>query len=210
MPLPGSGAISCDNLQTEFGNTNPIALSEYYRGGTSLVPNISVNNSVPTSGQISISNLYAAEQIDYIPTTFNITDVNISGADSVNADTNTITIAGINTPITLNIGTSSATATCTGSLTNVDMTLEIFKNNVSVTSVTWIRFGAGTTNNITRNMKVTVSSGDTIKLNFLVNASGDSGDAGGTDGFITWTISNDSSSNTSIDTFTTTGTATVS
>ena len=35
--LPSSGAIKFSDLQTVFGGSNPISLSEYYKGG-SLVP----------------------------------------------------------------------------------------------------------------------------------------------------------------------------
>ena len=46
--LPSSGPISLDDIQTEFGGTNPIAISEYYGAAT----------GVPASGTISISDFY--------------------------------------------------------------------------------------------------------------------------------------------------------
>ena len=56
-----SGAISMGSLRDFFGNptylSDTIAMSNLYKGGD-LVPNITQNNSVPTSGQISLSNLY--------------------------------------------------------------------------------------------------------------------------------------------------------
>ena len=57
MTLPASGAISLANIQTEFGGSNPISLSEYYRGGSFVSDN---NTSVPTSGLVSLSNFYGA------------------------------------------------------------------------------------------------------------------------------------------------------
>ena len=48
MALPSSGALSLDDIQTEFGGTNPIAISEYYGAAT----------GVPASGTISISDFY--------------------------------------------------------------------------------------------------------------------------------------------------------
>lgn len=57
MALQSSGAISFDNLRTEYGNGGSIALSEMYRGG-SFVLNHSNNGNVPTSGAISLSNFY--------------------------------------------------------------------------------------------------------------------------------------------------------
>ena len=59
MALQSSGAISFDNLRTEYGNTGSIALSEMYKGG-SFVLNHSNNPNVPTSGAIAMSNFYGA------------------------------------------------------------------------------------------------------------------------------------------------------
>lgn len=59
MALPGSGVLTLADIQTEFGGTNPISLSEYYRGG-GLVPDSALNTSVPTSGVISVSDFYGA------------------------------------------------------------------------------------------------------------------------------------------------------
>jgi hypothetical protein len=47
MALQTSGAISLTNIQTEFGGSNPISISEYYGVGT-----------VPASGTISLSHFY--------------------------------------------------------------------------------------------------------------------------------------------------------
>lgn len=58
MALQGSGAISFDNLRSEYSNTGSIALSEMYRGG-SFVANHSNNGNVPTSGTIKMSNFYS-------------------------------------------------------------------------------------------------------------------------------------------------------
>ena len=58
MALQGSGAISFDDLRTEYSNTGSIALSEMYRGG-SFVLNHSNNGDVPTSGAISLEDFYS-------------------------------------------------------------------------------------------------------------------------------------------------------
>ena len=55
MALQGSGQISLANLQTEFGGSNPISLSEYYRNGAYVTSN---NTGVPTSGVISLNQFY--------------------------------------------------------------------------------------------------------------------------------------------------------
>lgn len=59
MALQSSGAISLQDLKTEFGDTGSSSLSEFYRGG-SLVPNTGTNAAVPTSGQISLTDFYGA------------------------------------------------------------------------------------------------------------------------------------------------------
>ena len=56
MALPGSGAISLSEIQTEFTGSNPISISEYYRG-VGVTDN---NTGVPTSGAISLANFYGA------------------------------------------------------------------------------------------------------------------------------------------------------
>lgn len=63
MAIPSSGAISLSTIQTEFGGSNPISLSEYYAGG-SYVPagTTGTNGAVPSSGQISFSNFYGTQK----------------------------------------------------------------------------------------------------------------------------------------------------
>jgi hypothetical protein len=48
MALQGSGAIKLSEIQTEFGGTNPISLSEYYAAAA----------GVPASGVISLTDFY--------------------------------------------------------------------------------------------------------------------------------------------------------
>lgn len=75
MPLPSSGPLSLNDIQTEFGGSNPISLSEYYAGG-GLVPagTTGTNGAVPSSGTISISNFYGTSN-----TVVNFTDQYIYG-----------------------------------------------------------------------------------------------------------------------------------
>lgn len=58
MALPGSGTIKLSDLITEFGGGTK--LSDFYRGGA-YVPNITANNGVPTSGDISLTDFYGAQ-----------------------------------------------------------------------------------------------------------------------------------------------------
>lgn len=57
MALQSSGTITLAQIQAEFGGSNPISLSEYYRNGAYVTSN---NTSVPTSGTIRVSNFYGA------------------------------------------------------------------------------------------------------------------------------------------------------
>jgi hypothetical protein len=61
MPLPNSGPLSLQDIQTEFGGTNPISINEYYAGGA-LVPagSSGINGPIPSSGTISINQFYGA------------------------------------------------------------------------------------------------------------------------------------------------------
>ena len=57
MTLASSGTLTLNDIQGEFGGSNPIGLNEYYRGG-SLVPNHSNTSSIPTSGTIDVQDFH--------------------------------------------------------------------------------------------------------------------------------------------------------
>ena len=57
MPLQTSGTMSLDDIQDEFGGSNPIAINEYYKGGSN-VPSTTANSSIPTSGEIAFDDFY--------------------------------------------------------------------------------------------------------------------------------------------------------
>jgi hypothetical protein len=66
MPLPTSGPLTLAQIQTEFGGTNPISLSEYYAGGANVPAGTSGTfGAVPSSGTISIQNFYGTSKIVY-------------------------------------------------------------------------------------------------------------------------------------------------
>jgi len=67
-PLPSSGPLSLLNIQEEFLGSNPIGLSEYYRGGA-RVPNSTSTTTIPTSGTIAVSNFYGTRRRIAIPIT---------------------------------------------------------------------------------------------------------------------------------------------
>ena len=110
MALQSSGAISLNDIQTEFGGTNPISMSEYYRGGAYVTDN---NTGVPTSGAININGFYGGtKQFSY---TFS------SSAQEVDLNS-TLTTAGWNgsDPVVVTINSSVylwSDNTSTGGLT---------------------------------------------------------------------------------------------
>ena len=56
MALQSSGAISLSQIQSEWGGSNPISLSEYYLG--SLPTGRTNYGSIPSSGEIQMSDFY--------------------------------------------------------------------------------------------------------------------------------------------------------
>ena len=60
MALPSSGSISLLQLQSEFGGSAPIAMSEYYRGAGLITAN---NSNVPASGLIALSHFHGAVKV---------------------------------------------------------------------------------------------------------------------------------------------------
>jgi hypothetical protein len=64
MAIANTGALALSTIQTEFGGSDPISLSEYYANGTYVPAGTSgVNGAVPTSGTISISNFYGTSDV---------------------------------------------------------------------------------------------------------------------------------------------------
>lgn len=97
MALQSSGnPISLGDIQNEFGGSNPINISEYYRGGT-YVPDTAANSDIPTDNTIKLSDFYggngeetAWRGIDFICEDNNIS-VALSGSNSFNL---TATVTG--------------------------------------------------------------------------------------------------------------------
>jgi hypothetical protein len=64
MVLQTSGQISMEDIKNEFGDTNPVAINEFYRGGnyvSSGVGDLSINLNIPTAGEISLEDFYGGE-----------------------------------------------------------------------------------------------------------------------------------------------------
>jgi len=59
MALPASGTLALTDIATEFGDSAPHAMSEFYRGG-GKVPDSAGNSNVPASGAINVGGFYNA------------------------------------------------------------------------------------------------------------------------------------------------------
>ena len=69
MTVPSTN-VGLSDIQTTFGGTNPIAISEYYLGGPLVSPATPApNGPIPSSGQISIGQFRGAAAViatDYL------------------------------------------------------------------------------------------------------------------------------------------------
>jgi len=78
MALPTSGALPLSDIQTEFGGSNPVSLSEYYAGGSYVPSGTSgTNGAVPASGGISLSDFYGTSALFAFNITTNATNANL-------------------------------------------------------------------------------------------------------------------------------------
>jgi len=74
MAIGSSGALSFSDIQTEYGGSNPISLSEYYAGGSNVPSGISGDNgAVPSSGVIAISKFRGTSNVVDIALTISST-----------------------------------------------------------------------------------------------------------------------------------------
>lgn len=203
MTLPASGNLSFSAVQTEFGGSNPISLSEYYRSGA-YVPNVSQNAAVPTSGTFAMSTLYGTVAYipDYIPDAFNINSVMGDGINSVSAESNVVTITGISEPITLLFKTTDGEVNYSrigGGTGTSAITLTIVVNGVAANTMSWSRTTTGQTLNITDQATVTISNNQTLQVmgDFYAGILGEGSGGASANVFIT----NLSSANTLLDSF---------
>jgi hypothetical protein len=133
MALPAEGAISLSAIQTEFGGSNPISLSEYYRngGGGYVVDPPDSAGTVPTSGAISISNFYATSHVNLV-TEYATTTSNSYG-----------TWTTVDNVRVLDASTGSCTPPAeSGDLYSVDVTNFGFDSSIpSGRSLLWVKIG---------------------------------------------------------------------
>lgn len=134
MALQSSGAISLLNVQTEFGGSNPISISEYY----------GVDTGVPVSGTISLDDFYGTSAADVTPDALVFPPSMGPGFSS-----NTDTVTGIDTPI--NIVLSGTMNTSPGLVVTNTITLRNTTQSTSASSTVSTVDGTFTTSAISFN-----------------------------------------------------------
>ena len=77
MPLQSSGSISLQQIATEFGDSAPHSLNEFYAGGSAGVTSGGAPN-VPSSGEISFDDFYSAANQVTVTISSNATNQNAS------------------------------------------------------------------------------------------------------------------------------------
>jgi hypothetical protein len=93
MAIPLTGPISLTDIQTEFGGTNPVSLSEYYKGGAYVLTTDYAPN-VPTSGVISLSDFYGARRTTLTTVTYSTPGDNIFIAPATIVGNLVVTMTG--------------------------------------------------------------------------------------------------------------------
>lgn len=72
MTLPSSGTIKLSEVQTEFGGSNPISMSEYY----------GEDSGIPNSGTISLSDFYGASAAGAVDPVFDAASYSLFNSDN--------------------------------------------------------------------------------------------------------------------------------
>ena len=170
MALQASGGISLSELATEFNDTQPNNMSEFYRGGD-RVP--SVNTSVPTAGLVNLTDFYnCVNEIGV--TAANATNVSLASAFSSNWTVNVPKRYTVPNGVTIGGTGGSAAITCES---NMAGTL-IIEVTGSVIGTGGAAGGAGGDAIANAVAGVTL----TVNNNGLVAGGGGGGGTGGTGG----------------------------
>jgi hypothetical protein len=120
MVLPSSGPISLGQIQTEFGGSNPISISEYYNGGIYVSNSITaIAPNVPSGGPISFSNFYGSTKLFdvtfdvsrssdyynefYFTTALGTVTVGLAGAENQSATVTVKFIKNVDYQVTANV-----------------------------------------------------------------------------------------------------------
>ena len=178
MTLPTTN-LSFSAIQTEFGGSNPINLSEYYRGGTYVRTNTTMpNGTISTSGAISLSTFRGATQgvvfpaagtilsqgcVAYgtAPYTYRVTRADGSGG-SYNEDTNNSPSCGYVAPVPPSSATWSVGYSNSGSQGPISVFVLVTLNRPATVSTTYTFTGVVVQNNVAFSVpSVTIGVGST-------------------------------------------------
>ena len=130
MAIPSAGsALSLSAIQTEFGGSNPISMSEYYAGGSN-VPSGTTGDAgnIPSSGAIAVSQFYGSSNRIAIALTISSTTQsyniysNRGGTYSAGNSDVTLTVQAI-------VGSTGASGLDTGSQWTSGDTIKIINNS---------------------------------------------------------------------------------
>ncbi len=142
MVLQSSGAISLSQVQTEFGGTNPISMSEYYSDGAFAT----AVQGVPASANSINVGLFRgkAKQLPITSSTTYYTDLT-----RINGSSFTIQQNGINPDVYLQMNSSSYGGQVTHlygqerlqDFSRVDISFDIFISTSSVADALWFYMG---------------------------------------------------------------------
>tara|TARA_R110000822_G_scaffold144407_1_gene283025 strand:- start:11229 stop:12164 length:936 start_codon:yes stop_codon:yes gene_type:complete len=107
MALPASGTLALTTIATEFGDSAPHSMSEFYRGG-GIVPDSAGNSAVAASGALNVGGFYnAANRVSIalaIASSTQNYDIYTNRGGSYSAGTSDITLT-INSGV--NVGSTS-------------------------------------------------------------------------------------------------------
>ena len=170
-------AIALTDIQTEFGGSNPIAIDEYYSGGTYVASGTANATSVtiPTSGQIAFSN-FSGAAAGFLPLVkaFYIYDINFTTATAscrwgalgsvannwapvsyTTTNVTSYTYNSINAPSTydLRVTKTGGTGTLTG-----------------ITNNAWTRLSTNVTVSLSRSIVGTASTNANCAIKYNANA----------------------------------------
>ena len=130
MAIPRAGSsLAFSAIQTEFGGSNPISLSEYYAGGDNVPSGTSGDaGSIPSSGTIAVSQFYGSTNRVAIALTISSTTQsynifsNRGGTYSAGISDVTLTVQAI-------VGSTGASAIDTGNQWTSGDTVKIINNS---------------------------------------------------------------------------------
>jgi|14_taG_2_1085336.scaffolds.fasta_scaffold02440_8 hypothetical protein len=93
MAIQSSGAdLQLSEIQTEFGGSNPIGMSEYYAGGDN-VP--SSTGNVPSSGEMQMSDFYGAANVATLSYSGGVSEVVATDNSSTTVSTSSHMVMGL-------------------------------------------------------------------------------------------------------------------